>query len=234
MKYKFLKKTAIGMGLSFATLLPSFYEKSVYSSSETGYDTQKGVEFADYKFRKSILEELVKKERESLFEKRAIEQSSDKIKLPYFNIIPSHCSEYAKKAAKKLFNKEYVWDKEKKNGGAAWNLRYYNPIIEQLDSIGEIKELIIDGRLKQGMIIGMYNPKSPHNRKKDVTGNKVEYTHIMTYGGINKREIEFFHQLGSKIERANLNRIKELENKGWKVIEVLNAPDNLSENFAQN
>ncbi|MCX6750843.1 MAG: hypothetical protein NTZ83_05275, partial [Candidatus Pacearchaeota archaeon] len=116
-------------------------------------------------YESSRLEKLVEEYRESVFKQRAEEQSSDKIRVPYFRISSGNCSEYAKKSAHKLFGKEYVWDKKKHDAGAAWNLRYYNPVINEIDSIGEIKELIIEGNLKPGMILGMYNPKSKYNRK---------------------------------------------------------------------
>ncbi len=215
---KLFKRFVLGAGLNALTLAGSLHNQNAYSSANL--EKNHSVNFSN-------LEEavLTKEEKEKKFNEKVIEYNSSKIKLPYYhNIPPGFCSQYAKTVAKNLFNKEYVWEKNKPNSGAAWNLRYSNEVVEKLDSLGEIKELIINDVLKPGMLVGIYNPKSRHNNKKDLKGNKVDYTHVMLYVGIDKKgEPEFFHQIGSKIERINLSKIRDFEQKGWKVIEVIDA-----------
>jgi hypothetical protein len=224
MKTKFLKKTATSLGFSLLSLLPSLYEKPSYSSSETGYNAKQEMEI----IQKSMLEDLVKKERNFLFEQRAEEQSSDEIKAPSIKVKKDHCAEYATKAAYKLFNKKY-------NRHDAWNLQYTNQIVNELDSIGEIKELIIRGYLKPGMLIGTKRPLTQKQLKKygkDLKGNTPEYTHVVVYAGVNDNlEPEFVQQYGRKIEKLTLS---ELVNKDLIPVEILDTSDKQLEEKAQN
>jgi len=233
MKYNFLtktmKKTIASALISGATVLgPSMCEKTVYSNTNQEYNVQNEISNTIDRLGKSNLEKRIKQQREYIFEQKSIEQNSDKIKAPHYkNIPPGYCARYATTASKKMFGKEY-------ENHEAWNLRYKNKIVENLDSIGELKELVINGKLEPGMIIGIYNPKSNKNKRKDLTHNKIKYSHVMVYAGINKdNELEFIHQLGKKIEKINLSDIQELENKGWKLIEILDDSENNLEKLTQ-
>lgn len=183
-------------------------------------------------YEKSRLEEMVKEQREKIFNLRAEEQSSDEIKTPKYSIekVPdNYCSRYANRSAKKIFKKEYEEDD-------AWDLKYKNSIIDKFkdDEIisdstiyESIKNKIIDGTLKPGMMVvtkrdlgpkeylkyTSYPKKGYKYAGKDEKGNKIEDTHVILYIGINKnKEPEFIHKWVDKTERITIDDFKERKN----------------------
>ncbi len=138
--------------------------------------------------------------KKSTFDKRIFqikmqEQSSDEIPTPYFRLKKDRCSQYSRLAAKKLFGKEY-------NSGHAWNLRYSNKVVHEIQKQESIKDLIIRDKLEPGMLIGVYQPRSSYKNRKDEKGQKVKYTHVITYLGLNNQgKPEFVNQLGRRIQR---------------------------------
>jgi hypothetical protein len=133
-------------------------------------------------------------ERDHIFEQRGIENNSEGVRAPRYRIEANHCSQYAALSARKLFDKKY-------NRHEAWNLRYKNKIVHEIKENETIKDLIIDGKLKPGMILGIEYPESSHVNDKDLMGDTVKYTHVAVYMGINNKEPEFIHQFGENIEK---------------------------------
>jgi len=136
---------------------------------------------------------ILKKDRK--FQKKIQEQSSDEISTPYYRLKSNRCSQYALLSARKLFEKEYNWED-------AWNLRYSNKVIHKFQKEDSMKDLIIDGKLDQGMLIGIDQPKSVYKNHKDKKGQTVKYTHAILYLGLrDDGRPEFVNQLGRRIER---------------------------------
>lgn len=218
MNTKWIKRTFAGIAMNAISLapslLPSMCEQNLYSSeSAIFYEIPKNMNNEN-------LEDIVKLQRDNKYRKKAMEQNSDKIVAPYYRSVPSgYCSKYAIKASKNLFGKEFV-------SQDAWNLRYKNKVVDEIDSIGEIKELIIDDKLTPGMIVGVYNPKSNKNRRKDLERHRIKYSHVVVYAGINKEfEPEFIQQYGRRIEKLTLN---ELIEKGLTPKEIIDVSKELA------
>ncbi len=147
------------------------------------------------------LERIIEKDK--IFERKILEQSSDEISAPQYRTPPDYCSRYAKIAAENLFGKEYVREK-------AWNLRYKNKIASPFKEDQNLKELVTNNILRPGMLIGIYNPKSDYNNKIDLEGNKAKYTHIATFLGINDSgELEFAHQFGKKSDKITEQELRK-------------------------
>jgi hypothetical protein len=182
----------------------------------------------------SRLEELVRKEREDTYERKAEEQSSDKIKTPYYKLEPNSCSKYARLSAKKIFNKKY-------NPGHAWDLKYDNKTIYEFkdDEITNdstiyesLKNLIINETLKPGMMITAKRDMRPGEYKryksyralgKDKKGNKIEDTHVILYLGINnEKKPEFLHYWDNKREKITIEKFKKRKN--LKPTSILDEP----------
>ena len=176
--------------------------------------------------------EIARRKRDALFDQEALKDNSDKIKQPYFRLNPSHCSKYARLSAKKLFKKEYIAED-------AWNLKYANKTIydfKENETLNDsttyetLKDLIIKGTLEPGMIVGakldipakLY--KKYGNRGFDKKRNKIDYTHVMLYIGLNKeKQPEFIQHWGRKIEKITLEDFKDRKN--MKLTQILDSPD---------
>ncbi len=158
------------------------------------------------------LEEIAKRNKERLLYQKHLEQNSEKINPPIYRLNSDHCSEYALLAARKLFGKEYNWRN-------TWDLRYKNQVVSEIKNNENILELIINNKLKPGMIVGTKIPNSNYENEIDLEGNKAKYTHVLVYVGINQdNEPEFIHQLGSRIMKSSL---LELEKKKFIPKEII-------------
>ncbi len=223
----YLKK----LGLTgMVTLAGSMYTGGSLNNNQE-YHTQIYNEFES-----SRLEKILEEKREKLFDQRIEEQSSDEIKTPNYKLAPNSCSKYARLAANKIFHKKY-------NPGHAWDLKYDNTIIHEFkeneisnDSTiyQNLKDLIIDGTLRPGMMVVAKRDMKPKEYKryksygtpgKDERGNKIEDTHVILYLGINdKEQPEFLHQWINQKEKITIDDFKERKN--LKPTYILDEPGN--------
>lgn len=185
--------------------------------------------------------------RQFLWDRAVKEQNADKLRKPYFKLKPSHCSKYARLSAKKLFNKEY-------NEGHAWDLKYKNSVVDgfyDFNKETDVENAIMDGRLKQGMLITAKWPVKDikkywtYKNKKgfDMAGNPIDATHVIVYDGIGKitdKEILafpepiFIHQFGSKIERKTQKQLwEDYKLEFIKVINDKELPKNTATTFPE-
>jgi len=120
------------------------------------------------------------------------------------NSVPKNqCSKYARLAAKSLFDLTY-------SPADAWNRKYCDKVVAKLSEKNSLEELVKDGTLKQGMIVGIYNPKSLYNFGRDQSNNPIEYTHVALYLGTNlKEELVFAHKYEKKTEVVSAKEIKK-------------------------
>lgn len=194
MKNNYLKKAVLATML---TLAGSFY----HTNLSKDYNPE-------IKFKQS-LERII--EREKTFHQRIQEQSSDEIKAPKYKTKGSKCSRYVRQSARDLFGKTYFWRD-------AWDLRYPSEIVhtfsekqgEKLER--ELKELIIDGVLTQGAVIGIKQPddQTAYENEIDQEGNIAKYTHVIVYGGLDPNgKPVFFHEYGFDQEKISLDYFKE-------------------------
>jgi hypothetical protein len=170
-------------------------------------------------------------EREKIFNQKIKEQSSDEIKAPKYKTEGSECSRYVRKSAEDLFGKTYFWRD-------AWNLRYPSKIVhtfnetegEKLEK--ELKDLIIDGILTPGAVIGIKQPdnQTTHENETDEEKKKAKYTHVAVYAGLDSSgRPEFLHEYGFDQKKISLDFFKE---KNFTPIEIL-VPKEDKTYFAQ-
>tara|TARA_Y100000034_G_C6905629_1_gene420123 strand:+ start:1934 stop:2464 length:531 start_codon:yes stop_codon:yes gene_type:complete len=95
------------------------------------------------------------------------------LKVPDYDLKGVPCAQYARLTAKNLFDLKYVpcdaWDHIKRNN-----------VVERVDDFGDLESLSEEGVLKQGMLIGLYNPDSSFNKEGR------EFTHVGVYLGDGK------------------------------------------------
>jgi len=136
----------------------------------------------------------------------SIEGKQKVLNVPVYdeNSVPeNHCSKYARLAAKSLFDLTY-------SPADAWNRKYCDKVVAKLSEKNSLEELVKEGTLKQGMIVGIYNPKSLYNFSRDQSGNPIEYTHVALYLGTNlTKELVLVHKYGKKTEVLSAREIKE-------------------------
>ncbi len=126
--------------------------------------------------------------------------------------LPStNCSRYIRLSAKDLFGKNYP-------SGDAWDLRDKEGVEEiRVNSYEDLKKLFGSGHLKQGMVLGIYNPKSRYNSRAEKSG--AGYTHVALFLGEKNGELYFADQFGSQI-RTKMSD-SDLKRKGLEPREVL-------------
>jgi hypothetical protein len=111
------------------------------------------------------------------------------------DVKPGNCAGYVRNASKQIFRKDYAKT-------AAWDRRYHDRVIVpfgELHKGDKLEELVDRGKLKPGMIIGVYNPGSTHNGELDETGNILKYTHNILYLGKDKDgKMKFANQFGKE------------------------------------
>lgn len=201
MKNNYLKKAALATML---TLAGSFY----HTNHSKEYNPETKIQ--------QNLERIIEKGK--IFEEKIKEQSSDEIKAPQYNTPRDYCSRYARIAAENIFGKKYSWED-------AWNLRYKDKIAHHFNENDSFKELITNNILRPGMLVGVKQPdnKTSHENDKDLEGNKVKYTHIILYAGLNDSgEPEFLHQYGRKKEKINE---KDFEKFGFTPKEIITTKE---------
>ena len=131
-----------------------------------------------------------------------------------FDIVPpSHCSLYVRLAAREIFGINMT-------PADAWNRRYFDEIVTSTKD-EPINQLVSEGKVSPGMLLGIYNPKSLYKTKSDKTGDKIRYTHLALFLGTNRYGEGFIaHQFGRKTEVCSLD---ELRDRKLIVKEVLRA-----------
>lgn len=137
----------------------------------------------------------------------------------YKSLKPGSCSLYVLLAGKDLFDKEYTWSD-------SWDRRYNDKLLKAIDKekpFEEIKNLIEDKTLKPGMVLGVYNPGSGENYKKDSRGKLRKYTHVLLYVGKDKTgDYVFFHNYGRVQEKITLDDAKK---RGFVPREIIDSRD---------
>jgi len=132
-----------------------------------------------------------------------IERLKKEKKLFAYNLEKNLCATYALLAASDLYGKKFRWND-------AWDMRYSNSVIAKIKNPKDLAELADKGTLKEGMIIGTFNPRSRYLGEKDKRGRPVKYTHLMLYIGKNNNgDLEFAHQFGPKIKKITLNQLHQ-------------------------
>lgn len=120
---------------------------------------------------------------------------------PRYNYPDTYCAAYAISVARDYFNKNYLYSD-------AWNLRYNSGKIQKLLGNEEFERLAEKGLIKKGTIIGTYFSESTHLNDRDEKGEKVQYTHLMVYAGMEEEPV-FYHQFIDTIEKIRLSQLKE-------------------------
>ncbi len=156
--------------------------------------------------------------KEKMWDKAVDEQTVVNPFVPNYCIPSSHCSRYARLSTQELFDKNY-------RGADAWDLQYKNSVIGHFDSFKEVKDLIAEGTLKPGMLIGAKHPvkniKTYGDNGFDARGKLIEYTHVVAYYGLDKNETPIFlHQWGRKKEIRTQEQLKE--EYGLEFVEIIN------------
>ncbi len=163
-------------------------------------------------------------EKDKLFNQKIEQQSSDEIQAPQYNTPRDYCSRYARFAAKDLFEKEYAWDH-------AWNLRYKDKIVHEIQENDTFKDLITKNILNPGMIVGIKQPdyRTSHENTRDLKGEKAKYTHVILYAGLNDNgQPEFLHQYGWKKEKITQEDFKKYK---FTPIEILTTKKQQNKNI---
>ncbi len=121
---------------------------------------------------------------------------------PRYNYPDTYCAAYAVGVARDCFKKNYPYSD-------AWNLRYNSGKIQKLSGNEEFEKLVEKGLIKKGTIVGTYFSRSAHLNDRDEKDEKVQYTHLMVYAGMEKGEPVFYHQFIDKIEKIKLSQLGE-------------------------
>ena len=119
------------------------------------------------------------------------------LNVPVWNVFtglyPYHCSAYGRKAAEKLFGKEYSYSD-------AWDRGDNDKLVAEVGD-KTLDELADRGILTPGMLVGLENPNTMLRGKVDSKGNMVRYTHIEEYLGQNDEgDALFAGQYGFKTQ----------------------------------
>jgi len=112
----------------------------------------------------------------------------------------NYCSRYARFAAKDLYDINYPADD-------AWKLRNHDSVgTIRISEVSDLDKLVDECRLKPGMVVGMFYPKSKYNGREDV--EKAGYTHVVLYVGKDeKAQLHFVDKFGSKTRRKTLGEL---------------------------
>ncbi len=123
------------------------------------------------------------------------------------------CSKYVRLAASDLFGKSY-------SISPAWDRHYNDSLVYEFRGLS-LEELALRKVLKPGMVIGVHNPGSSHNKDLDMQGNPVKYTHNALYLGTNK----FGEPLVAEqfINAINVRTEKDMRRDKLTPIEIIDA-----------
>ena len=69
--------------------------------------------------------------------------------------------------------------------GDAWDRKYTDTVVAQLDKNDSLEELARKGILQQGMLVGVYNQYTSRTSQKDKFGKPADITHVVEYLGMN-------------------------------------------------
>ncbi len=148
-------------------------------------------------------------------------------RLKKIKMAPNKCARYATYVSRKLFDKKIT-------RANAWDLRYKsgNKVIETIskkqDPYYAMDSLYVIGELKPGMIVGVNNPNSKYNRGKDMYGNKIKYTHVMTFVGEKNGKLVYHQQWGKKIIESDHKWMKKRKICPIEVIGLKKDPDHVN------
>ena len=111
------------------------------------------------------------------------------------------CSRYVRLAAEDLFGLKYP-------NVDAWDIRDDSRVREiEIDAENTLEKLAGQGKLKPGMLVGVYNPTSKYNARAKEDG--AGYTHVMLYLGQIDGELLFADKFGKNTRpKISLNEIK--------------------------
>ncbi len=121
------------------------------------------------------------------------------------------CARYVRLAAEDLFGIKYP-------AVDAWDIRDDSKVEEiKIDSKNTLENLAKNGFLKEGMIIGFYNPTSKYNTLAEKDG--AGYTHVMLYLGKEDENLFFADKFGKKT-RTKIS-LDEITRSGLDAREVM-------------
>ncbi len=133
---------------------------------------------------------------------------------PVYSIIKvpdNFCARYVNCAAEDLFGIKYP-------PADAWKLRDASNVEEiKVDSKNTLENLVKNGSLKEGMIVGFYNPNSKFNDMAKKSG--AGYTHVMLYLGKDEENLFFADKFG-KQTRTKIS-LDEITKSGLDAREVM-------------
>jgi hypothetical protein len=143
------------------------------------------------------------------------------------DVSPTNCARYSRFVAEDVFGLKYKYDDDVKSKyRGAWNYRYYNKVVassEEGFNKQDLIELVKENELQPGMLMGIYNPKSNYNNWNDKTKNKVKYTHMAVFLGMdNSGSLIFANQLGKNTQIIDQNYFL---NRNWKFKEIIDVLD---------
>jgi hypothetical protein len=151
-----------------------------------------------------------------------VELKDGKITIPVYNpvkLIPGSCSGYARRAAEHIFGKKF-------SVSDAWDRKYKDRTIGQIEANDELIKLEKEGILKPGMIVGVFYPKSSYNDELDMEGKKVSYTHNLVYLGTGKKgELIFAEQFRT---RTGTRTLAEFTDDGFLACEIFDEKSRIS------
>ncbi len=120
---------------------------------------------------------------------------------PTYNYPDTYCAAYAVGVARDCFKKNYPYSD-------AWDLRYNSGKIQELSGNEEFEKLAEKGLIKKGTIIGTYFSRSEYLNDRDEKGEKVQYTHLIVYAGMEEEPMFYHHFVGIQ-EKIKLSQLDE-------------------------
>ncbi len=136
---------------------------------------------------------------ERIIQKEIIEDNQEQtVRIPvYDDTRPGYCAQYIRKLSEDLDGRSFP-------PTHAWNVRYLELEYFVSLNVDSFLELSKSGKLEEGMVIGIRNPNSKHNSRKDETGNKVMYTHLARYcGNSNEGPLIAHNYNGGRVDVAD-------------------------------
>tara|TARA_Y100000310_G_scaffold343003_1_gene448689 strand:- start:1216 stop:1806 length:591 start_codon:yes stop_codon:yes gene_type:complete len=122
---------------------------------------------------------------------------------PQYDYRKARCAAYAVRTAKEIFGRTFT-------EANAWNMRYQNPVLSEVKDKAHLNDLIENGIVQPGRILGVSYPESDYLDEKDAKGNPAKYTHMVVYAGKSREgEPMFYHQFFSDEEKISLSDLEE-------------------------